>query len=1055
MDFESFFRALHGEDREGKPITPFPWQARLANEVLNQGWRSILDLPTASGKTSAIDVALFHLIQETVAIKSGQLERRRAPLRIFFIVDRRIVVDGAYQHARRIAGRLRDATEGPLAEAASILRDHFKVENPLHVSLMRGGMYRDSGWSASPVQPTICVSTVDQVGSRLLFRGYGVSASMRPIHAGLVANDSLLLIDEAHLSEPFLQTLAAVQMFSSNRFAQRHVSRPMQVVRMSATTKTDKNATEEPFRIDQLDRTHPVLGRRFSSSKIARLEKVAVDKDNSQDADDEFATEVVTRALELSGLAVEKSAVAKKKSKKKSSTVVDAPPARVIGIVVNRVRTARLIFDKLRKRKGQFRDPLDSKSGAAFETEDLAEAILLTGRMRPFDRDELLFRKPIGDQKGWLAWIKSGRTTEPPAPVFVVATQTVEVGADLDFDALISEAAPLDCLRQRFGRLDRRGRRGCSDAIIMGRSTDVAKTAKDRVYGDRLSATWQWLEKNASGKGKDKAIDFGITAMEQRLAETDLATLCASTENAPTLLPPYIDLWSRTNPVPAADPDVAPFLHGPNSNSADVQIVWRADLLHGDESELSFGRVQDYINAVALLPPTSMEACSVPIYEAKRWLGALQSNVGNDLSIGDVADVEGSALVESKPSKSGKLVLRWKGAEKSKLGSVDDLRPGDTIVVPASYGGHDDFGWQPGSTEAKDVADSCSRWGRARSAVRLHPGLLTAQQWGVASSELLPSEEDEIEYCLRSLCEREEIPNAVRRSCSELLDRKSRWSLPYEITNGSEGNWVIVGRNRLGIEQLLAETQGEVDEQMEDAVPDDDDGSSFTGSGEPTTLDDHTDGVVCHVKQFAELAGLNAEVSADLELTARWHDVGKIDERFQTLLHNGNYVDAVLALSSGRPLAKSGQTFRDLAARSRAARSAGVPKGFRHEALTVILLRHSALRQLLDNANDSELIEYLSGSHHGNGRASHGVVMDDPPAIEATWNSQTIVVDKNAQVENALYRLDNDWEGLFVRMNRRYGTWGLAWLEAIFRLADHQQSALDAIQSLAKEKSSV
>jgi CRISPR-associated endonuclease/helicase Cas3 len=50
----------------------------------------VLDLPTGSGKTAAIDIAIFHL-----ALEAGRGEERHPPVRIAFVVDRRLVVDDA------------------------------------------------------------------------------------------------------------------------------------------------------------------------------------------------------------------------------------------------------------------------------------------------------------------------------------------------------------------------------------------------------------------------------------------------------------------------------------------------------------------------------------------------------------------------------------------------------------------------------------------------------------------------------------------------------------------------------------------------------------------------------------------------------------------------------------------------------------------------------------------------------------------------------------------------------------------------------------------------
>ena len=73
-DFEQFFLELH--ERE-----PFPWQTRLAAQVCSSGWPKVIDLPTASGKTACIDIALFAL-----AVRGHE-----APRRIFFVVDRGLI----------------------------------------------------------------------------------------------------------------------------------------------------------------------------------------------------------------------------------------------------------------------------------------------------------------------------------------------------------------------------------------------------------------------------------------------------------------------------------------------------------------------------------------------------------------------------------------------------------------------------------------------------------------------------------------------------------------------------------------------------------------------------------------------------------------------------------------------------------------------------------------------------------------------------------------------------------------------------------------------------
>ena len=365
------------------------------------------------------------------------------PRRIWFVVDRRIVVDEAYERARQIAKKLGDATEGPAKEIADRLRDLSGTGRPLAVARLRGGAWRDDGWARLPSQPAIICSTVDQVGSALLFRGYSHSERTASIFAGLASQDSLILLDEAHCAVPFLQTLRAVARFRSDRWATQPLKTPFRFSVMSATPPSDilENATfpKPEERLAAL--SHPLLRQRFTAQKFASLV--------TEPSDDDFISEAANSAWNFAK-SVEK---------------------RRVAVMVNRVATAEQIAEDLRKKVG-----------------DAADIVLLTGRMRSLDRDAVV--------KQWEVQLKAGSTEILDRPVIMVTTQCLEVGADFSFDVLITECASLDALRQRFGRLDRLGKAGKSPAVILTREDSTREPKNedaDPIYGRAIYETWKWL----------------------------------------------------------------------------------------------------------------------------------------------------------------------------------------------------------------------------------------------------------------------------------------------------------------------------------------------------------------------------------------------------------------------------------------------------------------------------------------------------------------------------------------------------------------------------------
>jgi CRISPR-associated endonuclease/helicase Cas3 len=172
---------------------------------------------------------------------------------------------------------------------------------------------------------------------------------------------------------------------------------------------------------------------------------------------------------------------------------------------------------------------------------------------------------------------------------------------------------------------------------------------------------------------------------------------------------------------------------------------------------------------------------------------------------------------------------------------------------------------------------------------------------------------------------------------------------------------------------------------------------------------------------------------ADLELAGRLHDLGKADRRFQIWLHRGDEIAEAMA---PEPLAKSGMQSNDRVAMRAARERSGYPTGARHELLSIALVQNNAV--IRASAHDWKLVLHLVGTHHGRARPFLPVVCDPHPievGVEAEGQTLT------GSSMHGLEHLESGWVEQFWELVRCYGAWGLAYLEALLRLADYARSA--------------
>ncbi len=683
-----------------------------------------------------------------------------------------------------------------------------------------------------------------------------------------------------------------------------------------------------------------------------------------------------------------------------------------VGVIVNRVQTARETH-KLLQQHG-------------FATH------LLTGRMRPIDKQQIL--REISD------CVNPDRQSPPEERTVVVATQAIEVGADFSFDALISEAAPIDSLCQRLGRLDRRGtlatqRQEPARCWILGVASEMKPNRPDPIYKEATRHTWDELQEHV-GEGE---IDFGPSSgIVRRLSNKARAPK----PEAPLLLSTHVAAWSQTNPQPVIDPPRAEFLHGKDTKrEPDVSVVWRRD------------RSKEALDLVPLRPA---EFLAVPVSAVRRWIRGISESPISDTDTAPSWDDTQPAMQSGNELTKRRLsnLCRWVSSKESpieKISEVADIKPGDVLIVDPAMGGLFAATWDPSTRTGtdgdnapalpvEDLGDQAQIAYERRATLRLDPLLL--QTLRLPQEPALPSPQDEqdastpkqevVKSWLEGLLNLP--PGTVPKWLSEVIERLNDTGFAIET----------VGSDTASAYYVLVERA--VDPGILD---DSEDKPSLTGAA--TKLRDHLSGVGDKAATCGRRLGLCDDLVDDLRLAGELHDLGKVDSRFQAQMHGH---DPVLIAAADAALAKSVSGAR--------LRRSGWPP-VRHEISSVALIQSSSA--ILELAHDSDLVLHLVGTHHGYGRPLLPIKEDPSPeelAAEGRIHGHRFRLDAAGDDRSdASDQVDPDvnlsvWSDLaetplalemadrFWRLQERYGHHGLAWLEAIFRLADWQQSAEEA-----------
>ena len=886
---------------EGERFQPYRWQLRLLRCLEAGELPSVVDIPTGLGKTSVMALWL-------VALAGGS----DVPRRLVYVVDRRAVVD----QATRFAECLRSNIKRDLARRLGL------GDRELPISTLRGGFADNRDWLEDPSVPAIVVGTIDMVGSRLLFEGYGVSSGMRPYHAGFLAVDTLVVLDEAHLCPPFealLRSVAAGRdtLFGPlDRAAPHAVPPPFRLMSLSATSRSAPGA----FTLEEADRDEPLVQQRLGANKRLLFTET--------DDPKKLARELAQRAIALG---------------------FGGQPGRVVVYCDSRkvALEVKSLVDKGIKGLGKF-------EAAAL----VDRSQLLVGARRVYERSGL---------EGWLEandFLGGGTskrnqtpkelelfasTDKPSAdsvavPAFLVATSAGEVGVDLDANHMVCDLVAYERMAQRLGRVNRRGdegRKASIDVVVVRPKLKAQASKAQMERHDQALATQElWMAPLACLPcGEDERHDCSpVALMELRATHPEVVEKATTAEPLhPPLTRPCLEAWAMTSlRNHAGRPEVAPWLRGwEDEDEPNTEVVWRTWLPYrrvGGNVTVPRSLVRAFFRVAPIHATERLESTRSHVWD---WLMKRVQQVEKRVAEHELA-VEGDEIVGLVIDRAGDLVAS---------ASMRDL----AFLAKGKSG--------LGRDEVRNQTHQKDDWARNLAGTTLvvvsRIGGLTDGLLDVKSEAEVPSADADEEW----------------KNLTEGAEANGRPVIKFRVeqmNRDPDGEGLALPRPNGWVPVATFETQVSVAGEAENGLAafkwtddlNDDESRAFSSS--PQLLADHARQVAACAREMAVRLGLPASEVDALERAALMHDDGKAAPRWQEAMNAPK--DGVYAKTTG----------------------GGDPRllgGYRHEFGSLLRAERTDLPE-----ETRELILHLVAAHHGNARpiiAADGCDEGPPSRLEA------------------------------------------------------------------------